>query len=343
MLDSGIKTPVPMEELENHLRDDIENRTRSGVDARQAFEESVEIIGGAGLLRTEFAKAEGLGQIIKQKSVLTAVVAAFLSCWMVFGSSPAQALAYGVLLASLLLASVIDWRHFIIPDGISVGGIIIGLIASLLLPSMQGQTQAGMGLAHGLLGVAAGAGAMYCVMRLGKLAFGKQRLALEGDTKIVFTDNALLLPEKELAYDELFYRKSDSVTLHALTVDLGGHAYRNVPVRLTPSSLQIGDDRFDPSSVTRMEAVCSEIVLPREAMGFGDVKLMAAIGAFLGWQAVIFSLMISSLIGSATGLALMAAHRNDWSSRIPYGPFLALAATLWIFGGGQFFKASLGL
>ena len=84
-----------------------------------------------------------------------------------------------------------------------------------------------------------------------------------------------------------------------------------------------------------MEVVTDAMVLPREAMGFGDVKFMGAIGAFLGWQATIFSLMVSSLLGAVVGLLLIAFKKQEWSSRIPYGPYIALAATIWIFGGGQ--------
>jgi len=57
------------------------------------------------------------------------------------------------------------------------------------------------------------------------------------------------------------------------------------------------------------------------------VKFMAAIGAFLGWQAVIFSLMLSAMIGAAVGLSLVALKRGKLSSsRLPYGPYIALAA-----------------
>jgi leader peptidase (prepilin peptidase)/N-methyltransferase len=106
-----------------------------------------------------------------------------------------------------------------------------------------------------------------------------------------------------------------------------------VPVRLTPASLRIGHDTFNLEDVSRLEATGTELVLPREAMGMGDVKLMAAIGAFLGWQAVIFSLMVSSVIGSLVGFGLIAARRRQWSSRLPYGPYIALAAAIWIFAG----------
>jgi leader peptidase (prepilin peptidase)/N-methyltransferase len=80
------------------------------------------------------------------------------------------------------------------------------------------------------------------------------------------------------------------------------------------------------------------VTVPREAMGLGDVKFMAAIGAFLGWQAVLFSLMVSSILGSIVGVGMIAFNRREWSSRLPYGPYLAAAATVWIFGGGTFVR-----
>jgi leader peptidase (prepilin peptidase) / N-methyltransferase len=83
--------------------------------------------------------------------------------------------------------------------------------------------------------------------------------------------------------------------------------------------------------------VCSEVTLPREAMGLGDVKFMGAIGAFIGWQGAIFSLMVSSIIGAAFGIALIILGKREWSSRMPYGPYIAAAAVLWLFGGKKFF------
>ena len=97
--------------------------------------------------------------------------------------------------------------------------------------------------------------------------------------------------------------------------------------------LRVGEDTFKPDEVPHLEVVTDEIVVPREAMGLGDVKFMAAIGAFLGWQAVIFSLMISAMIGAAVGITLVALRKGEWSSRLPYGPYIALAATIWIFAG----------
>lgn len=84
--------------------------------------------------------------------------------------------------------------------------------------------------------------------------------------------------------------------------------------------------------------IADRLILPREAMGLGDVKFMAAIGAFLGAGAVIFSLMLSAMIGSVVGLTLIVIGRRSWSNRIPYGPYIALAAIIWIFGAHQWVR-----
>jgi leader peptidase (prepilin peptidase)/N-methyltransferase len=147
------------------------------------------------------------------------------------------------------------------------------------------------------------------------------------------------LPDKEIPYEELFYRKSDVIILQARTIELVDRCYKDATLRLSPSTLQIGDEKINPDDVPCMEAVSAEIILPREAMGLGDVKFMGAIGAFIGWQGAVFSLMVSSMIGAAVGIILILMRRREWSSRMPYGPYIALAAVIWILGGKKFFHA----
>jgi leader peptidase (prepilin peptidase)/N-methyltransferase len=63
-----------------------------------------------------------------------------------------------------------------------------------------------------------------------------------------------------------------------------------------------------------------------EGMGGGDVKMLAMIGAFLGWKLVILTLVLSSVAGSLIGVALIATRRGGLKYELPYGTFLALAA-----------------
>ena len=63
-----------------------------------------------------------------------------------------------------------------------------------------------------------------------------------------------------------------------------------------------------------------------EGLGMGDVKMLAMIGAFLGWQLMLLTLILASFAGSVVGLALMAARRADGRTALPFGTFLAVGA-----------------
>lgn len=268
---------------------------------------------------------------------------AFLGSWLAFGEpaytlhSIPVALVYSIFLAGLIVATFIDFEHFIIPDEVTLGGIVVGLIASFCLPQLHGATSYVSGFVQGLIGAIAGAAIVYAILRLGKLLFGRHRLKLASETKIIFSETSVHLPDREIPYEELFYRKSDAILLHAQTVELVDRSYKDVVVRLSPVTLDIGGEKLSPNDVAFMECVSAEIVLPREAMGLGDVKFMSAIGAFVGWQGVLFSLMVSSLIGASVGVILILMRRREWSSRMPYGPYIALAAVIWLFVGKKFF------
>ena len=271
---------------------------------------------------------------------------AFLSCWLAFGNaghplpSLPLALVYAVFLAGLIVATFIDFEHLIIPDEITLSGMAVGFTASFSLPSLHGASTLNVGMQRSFIGAVVGAATIYAILRLGKWLFGRQRVKLPVETKIIFTDTSVHLPDKEISYDELFYRRSDVIVLHARTVELVDRGYKDVMMRLALRSglLEIEQDNFEteklnPEEIHHLEAVGTEIVLPREAMGLGDVKFMGAIGAFIGWQGVMFSLMLSSMIGTVVGVTLIAMRRREWSSKIPYGPYIALASAIWIFGG----------
>lgn len=69
------------------------------------------------------------------------------------------------------------------------------------------------------------------------------------------------------------------------------------------------------------------------AMGFGDIKLVGAIGAFTGWQGAAFSIVSAAFFGTLVALPLLAAGRRKLLDRLPFGPYLALGSIIWIFWG----------
>jgi leader peptidase (prepilin peptidase)/N-methyltransferase len=79
-----------------------------------------------------------------------------------------------------------------------------------------------------------------------------------------------------------------------------------------------------------------------DAMGLGDVKMLAMIGAFLGWQQVWVVLFLASVAGALIGVGLAALRGRSMQSRLPFGTFLALAAFASSLAGDSFLHWYLG-
>lgn len=160
---------------------------------------------------------------------------------------------YWLMLFGLVLGTFVDFEHMIIPDRVTLGGIVLGVAISLVVPELHRQSTLWGGLREAALGLALGWGLLWGVSVFGRWVFKK------------------------------------------------------------------------------------------DAMGFGDVKLMGAIGAFLGWKAVLFTLVASSFVGSVVGISLVLSRRKAMQSQIPYGPYIALAAVLWMYWGHGLLSWYVGL
>jgi leader peptidase (prepilin peptidase)/N-methyltransferase len=84
------------------------------------------------------------------------------------------------------------------------------------------------------------------------------------------------------------------------------------------------------------------VLYGQEAMGEGDLNLIAMVGAFLGWKAVIVTILVGCLVGSAVGLSLIALRRLGRRQHIPFGPFLSLGAVVALFWGDRMIAWYLG-
>lgn len=113
----------------------------------------------------------------------------------------------------------------------------------------------------------------------------------------------------------------DSISLPGILVGFAG-SFLNGQVTWQQSTLGI----LLGGGVLYAVAYSYYAITHREGMGGGDIKLLAMIGAFLGWQSLLFVVFSSSLFGSLVGIATMYKQRKGGQTRIPYGPFLALGA-----------------
>ncbi len=80
-----------------------------------------------------------------------------------------------------------------------------------------------------------------------------------------------------------------------------------------------------------------------EGLGLGDVKMLAMVGAFLGWRGVLVTLFFGALAGAVAGLALIRSGRGDRKSKLPLGTFLAFGGVVALFAGQPLVDAYLGL
>jgi len=182
-------------------------------------------------------KCRSCGESISFRYPLVEFLSATFSVVLVlfYGLSLAY-IVYYLFVAALIVVTFIDLSHQIIPDEISLPGIVVGAGLSWLTPHVT--------LVQSLLGILIGGGSLYLV------AWGYH------------------------------------------------------------------------------------LVTKREGMGGGDIKLLAMIGAFIGWKGVLFTILCSSLVGAVVGLVLIAvSSRADGKYAVPFGPFLSLGAVTYLLVG----------
>ncbi|MBS1190706.1 MAG: type 4 prepilin peptidase 1, Aspartic peptidase family [Rhodocyclaceae bacterium] len=86
-----------------------------------------------------------------------------------------------------------------------------------------------------------------------------------------------------------------------------------------------------------------KLITGKEGMGYGDFKLLAALGAWLGWQMLPAVILLSSLVGAAVGIGLIVLARHGRNVPIPFGPYLAAAGVIALLWGRQLTQAYFGL
>ena len=264
----------------------------------------------------------------------------FLAIWESF---PWQvAIAYWVFVSFLIIGTFIDFEHFIIPDRVTIGGIIAGAISSVAVPAlMQTDSRLAAGV-RSLLAAALGYVILLIVLEAGKIAFGRKRIRFDAPTPFTWTkrgdDADFVVGPEESLWSDYFAREKDRLLLRCDEVRIDNHMYGNVTLDFRYDRVTAEGHVMRLDDVTQISGVARELVIPREAMGRGDLKFLAAIGAFLGWRAVLFSLFAGSLLGSIVGLITLVVGKPVWSAKLPFGPYLAFGAVTWMFSGNMFLR-----
>ena len=265
--------------------------------------------------------------------LLTALL--FLAVWRSF---PWQtALAYWVLVSLLIVATFIDFEHFIIPDEITLGGAAAGIVASFIIPELMMTDVRWEALLWSIGSAVLGYGLLWFVLEAGKLAFGKKKIRLEAPTPFTWSRNGddadFVVGEERGLWSDNFAREKDQLFLQCDSAVLDGRDLGASTLRFHYNRVTIGQEEIQLDRVTTITGVVRELQIPREAMGRGDLKFLAAIGAFLGWRAVLFSVFAGSLLGSLVGVGTMLIGKRVWSAKLPFGPYLAAGALVWMFFG----------
>jgi leader peptidase (prepilin peptidase)/N-methyltransferase len=113
----------------------------------------------------------------------------------------------------------------------------------------------------------------------------------------------------------------------------------NLPVNPTESIIGAAAGYLSLWSVYHLFRLCTG----KDGMGYGDFKLLAALGAWLGWRMLLPIVLCSAAVGAIVGIALIVTGRRGRGVPIPFGPFLAAAGWLAMMWGPQWVETYLGL
>ncbi len=253
-------------------------------------------------------------------------------------SSPALFLVLAVLVSALIVASFIDLELRIIPDAITIRGMMVAPVVALLVPALHpdgAKTWIGKGL--GALSARLGAAALPRPGNFGLCA-------------IAVVAGALGVALGVLGYS-LYQRVVRPGAPRRMADGLLGGALGGMVAGVSVVGL-LRPEWLENARVYSFSAALAGMlvgsafvlfigivgsrVFRKPAMGFGDVKLMGLLGAFAGWDGVLAGFFLACFLGSVIGVIVILRSK---SRTIPFGPFLASGALAWLFCPETFQRA----
>ena len=243
-----------------------------------------------------------------------------------------------VWVAAMLATLCTDWEQMVVLPVLMVVAAVAGVLVSLLSPWFAGDAlEPEDGILLSLVGAAAGFAFFRLVGWAGTIAFGKHHKnfdqpqgwklhqAADGEDDIVLEFEG----GETLLWSRVFAEPANTLVLHGAMLDDGRGGGE---ISFTAETAVLADGtRVELEAEECLSGTCGGYRSRQAAMGSGDAWIAMGIGALLGWEGVLFSLVAGSFIG----LALAVASRVGFGRPVPFGPALILAAGVWLFYGVQ--------
>lgn len=248
--------------------------------------------------------------------LLTALM--FLGLYYFFGLTGKFA-AYSVMMSCFIVATFVDFEHRIIPDEISVGGMFIGLALSAAIVDLHSVALAELATGRIVMRIIIG-----ICLGVHLIEFLWRRQPIDRTDMVLF---GVIIG--------MFI--AEGITAFLMTGPLA-NSQGQVLAHLTSLDASLIGLLLGGGVIYAM-GLLGDFIFRKESMGGGDVKLMALIGAFMGWKLALVTFFVAPFFGAGYGIVEKIRTKD---SAIAYGPFIVMGALVSLFFGDVIIKWILG-
>lgn len=232
-------------------------------------------------------------------------------------------LVHFFFVGGMIICAFTDLDHHIIPNELTYPGIPLGLVASFFFPSMMGLEDSAhwRSLLYSFVSAVGAGGSLFLVGELVKRALKPYVIVSPAAGEFVSRS----LPD---SLSGVHVGQLVDVT------DIVGVIRSQEKEKEIPADFFGTITKVLVKSGQRVEAGQALLCIKKEALGLGDVKILAVIGAFLGWKLAILTVLLSSVVGLlAHVLLVVVARKSEWHAEIPFGVYIVPASIISYFWG----------
>lgn len=263
---------------------------------------------------------EGTRNLRKNSTVatFTGLVGGFSMLAIGHSWNPELYLFLSLYIGLLVSFSAVDVEEKVIPRYVWGAGLLGAVMVSVFFPEIIGAEMASDALFSSIFGGMVGGGVIFFMVELGKLLFGRVKIVPDAPQLYSLEERGgvwfFVSGGESISLTEVIMRRSD----HVLVQNEDG-----TMIKISETTM---DEGTGVIPIKAISGVAREMTIPREAMGFGDVKFMIMAGAMTGWQGGVFAIFAGAVIGSIVGGILKFTKGNH---EIPFVPFLSAGMVLY--------------